>query len=377
MGAHDAIPEDREASPRSSAVSEGDVRRELLPRPGSAGSPDRSPMVGNNAAARRALEARTESGSLHWPSTKSGLLRGRSDFQDMLDWQSGEPGIVDQGDSAYQPQDEPVESPYKPAEIFGMDARPFFPALLMLSLLWSMCMIRLQSSVEEELFGAAWKSNWLFFLVYAGTIGCMAFTALSNPGMMDKDMYRRWAAGEVQLPKRAHKHWLYKRPILRFHQYCRWITNAIGLANHRQYIMMLVGLVTISVMDVLIDFVLVLGHLFSGAIFSELVLILHLVYSGYFAWYTVPLLRQHAGFVARNELTQEYKRDDFYIVYDEETGEAIWVNELDADEYNEGLDNNKFVYDCERNPWDKGWAHNCWVFWCMPRSSGPGALGEF
>jgi len=257
-----------------------------------------------------------------------------------------------------------------------MDARPFFPAALGLSLLWSMCMIRLQSSVEMDLFGASWKHNWTFIGIYAGTIGFMSFTALADPGMMDADLYRKWQAGEMSMPQRAHKHWLYKRPILRFHQYCRWITNGIGLSNHRQYILMLVGLVLISVMDFVIDFILVFGNLFSGHLFSESMLVMHLAYSGYFAYYTVPLLRQHAGFVARNELTQEYKRDDHYVVHDEESGEMIRVTELEAEEYNEALDGDKFIYDPERNPWDKGWQYNCWVFWCMPRE-GTHALGEF
>jgi len=293
-----------------------------------------------------------------------------------LEWQEG-------GGETFEGNGETVEAVSTPVQtrkfdhptICGIDKRPFFPTVLLISLLWSMCMTGLQAEVVTQLCGSTDRCNMFFMTIYAGTIGCALYTSLADPGLMNEEHFRKWQAGQVSLPHRAHKHWLYKRPVLRFHQYCRWVTNCIGLRNHRSYMMMLVGFVTIAVVDAFVDFILVAANFFnSGGFFIGFLLLLHLLYSVYFAWYAAPLLRQHANFVMRNELTQEWKRDDFYVVRNEFTGEKTWVNDLDTEDYNRLFD--EFEYDPDRNSFDKGVANNVWGFWWTSRSD-EDQWGEF
>merc|ERR1719469_649380 len=225
----------------------------------------------------------------------------------------------------------------------------------------------IQRSVVLKLFGSAYCSV-LFLAMYVVTIGAALYTSLANPGLISEEQFRKLQAGEIKLPQRAHKHWLYRRPVKRFHQYCRWVTNCIGYKNHRSYMVMLLGFVTIAVSDAVMDLVLIPANLMSGTLLSTFMLLVHLLYSVYFAWYSGPLLRQHAAFICRNELTQEWKRDDFYIIRDEETGEPIPVSELDTEVYNRYFDLNAFEYDSSKNQFDKRWVDNCIAFWCTPRS---------
>merc|ERR1712060_220225 len=87
-----------------------------------------------------------------------------------------------------------------------------------------------------------------------------------------------------------------------------------------------------------------------------------------------PILRMHIGFVSRNELAQEWKRNDFYVVRRQDNDEPVHVNDLTDDEFNDRFDS--FEYDQKRNKFDKDWVSNCWVFWCSPRW-GPAQYGEF
>jgi len=297
------------------------------------------------------------------------LMRSRSDLAELIAFQDGDSGPV--LDSAEQERGE-----HNIPKFFGMDKRPFFPSVLITSLLWSMCMTSSQVAIMQDLFGSAVHWNLLFTLVYVTTIGSMVYTATANPGMMNDATFQEYQASGGSKPKRAHKHWFYKRPILRFHQYCKWVTNCVGLKNHRSYMTMLIGFVVLSVLDIFLDILHVLASLYQNDFgqFRDAFIVLHLAYSMYFAWYTIPLLRMHTGFVMRNELTQEWKQDDFQVVYARLTGEPIWVNDLDQEEYDELID--RAVYDARRNPWDKGWKHNCWVFWFTSRSD-PQNVGEF
>jgi len=267
-----------------------------------------------------------------------------------------------------------VNRNYNHSTICGIDKRPFFPCVLLVSLLWSMSMLGLQSMVVSSIFGSSRRCVLFFLSLYSTTIWAAMYTSLADPGLMNEEHHQKWRAGQTSMPRRAHKHWLYRRPVLRFHQYCRWVTNCVGLRNHRSYMIMLAGFVTIAVLDAFLDFILVLVHWRGGSWTVELLLLLHLAYSSYFAWYSVPLLRQHAGFLIRNELTQEWKRDDFNIVYCKATGEKITVNELDTEEYNRRFD--EFEYDPSRNPFDKGWWRNLLNFWIAPRGD-PEEWGEF
>jgi len=213
-----------------------------------------------------------------------------------------------------------------------------------------------------------------FFLMYVFTIGSAVNTALANPGLLPQEQFQKWQAKERSLPLRCSKHWLYRRPVLRFHQYCRWVTNSVGLHNHRSYMCMLAGFVGIAVTDAFLDLILIPAHFMNGTWTAELLLLVHFLYSCYFAWYSTPLLRMHAAFVARNELAQEWKKDEFWVVYNELTGEKVSVNDLPTEEYNRRFD--EFIYDPSRNQFDKGWVQNCLSFWFTDRSD-PDEWGEF
>jgi len=322
------------------------------------------------------------------PGVMRSLLQSRVDNMEMLEWQEGGGEEEAEAEAAAEQvemgaeKDAPAADQAPPARKFnqaticGIDKRPFFPTVLFLSLTWSMCMTCLQHSIVLELFGSA--VFFYFLAMYIITIGAALYTSLSNPGLLPEEQYKRLQAGEIRLPERAHKHWLYKRPVLRFHQYCRWVTNAIGYRNHRPYMVMLLGFVGIAVSDAVMDLILIPASFVTGSwtCLGELLLVAHLLYSVYFAWYSGPLLRQHTSFICRNELTQEWKRDEFYVMHDEETGEPIPVNELDTETYNQGFDANAFEYDGSRNKYDQGdWMQNCIVFWLTPRDDD--GTGEF
>merc|ERR1712023_309544 len=102
-----------------------------------------------------------------------------------------------------------------------------------------MLMTRTQGWVIGSFLGGGSFWNTMFFLLYLVTIASMVYVSLCDPGLMNDDLFRRVQSDETPIPQRAFKHWLYRRPILRFHQYCRWVTNCIGLRNHREYMIML------------------------------------------------------------------------------------------------------------------------------------------
>merc|ERR1719401_156304 len=129
---------------------------------------------------------------------------------------------------------------------------------------------------------------------------------------------------------------------------------------------MCTGLVTIGALGCLLDLALVIltshwGSQWMVAFF----LILHLTYSVIVVALASPILRLHIGFILRNELANEWKRNDFYVITSARTGKATPVNELDDEEFNDRFDT--FEYDRSRNIFDKGPSANCWTFWCTPR----------
>jgi hypothetical protein len=315
------------------------------------------------------------------PSISAPMLQSRVDHEALIEFMEG-------GGRAESAAVEPTPGRKKVHDVpmlFGMDQRPFFPAVLITSLVWSMLMTRTQGEVVERVFGPSIHWNAMFLLLYATTIFTMVFVSLCDPGLMSEELFKRTQAEEVpekHYPQRAFKHWLYRRPVLRFHQYCRWVTNSIGLRNHREYMVMLAGFATIGTLDTIVDalhLILRLGALFTESFFENLVtdimIVLHLAYSAYFAWYCIPLLRMHVGFVCRNELTKEWQNDLYQVVVID--GETVSANDLDPETYNWYFDKDAFQYDSKINPWDKAdWKLNCWTFWCTPRYT-PGQLGEF
>merc|ERR1712205_149191 len=117
------------------------------------------------------------------------------------------------------------------------------------------------------------------------------------------------------LPKRAHQTWQYTRPIRRYDHYCRWLTNCIGLLNHREFVLMCTGLAVIGVVGAIIDAILVYWLAVQGSFGTEWIFIgLHSAYSIALLYLGGPILKIHIGLVRRNELANEWKSNINYMV---------------------------------------------------------------
>eukprot|EP00929_Paragymnodinium_shiwhaense_P112886 TRINITY_DN81147_c0_g1_i1.p1 TRINITY_DN81147_c0_g1~~TRINITY_DN81147_c0_g1_i1.p1 ORF type:complete len:367 (-),score=64.89 TRINITY_DN81147_c0_g1_i1:16-1116(-) len=309
---------------------------------------------------RSSTRPHAEPGSVILPAVGNAFLHERHDHKQMLSWQDGDDLPPEQPEEAVSPG---ASKMYEAPTICGLDQRPFFPASLGFMLLWSMCMMNHQAYVIEEWFGSAHTWSQFCIFVYTVTLACLAYLSLCDPGLMDKKTFEKWEAGQLPLPARARKHWLYRRPVLRFDHYCRWTTGVIGLYNHRQFIVFVAGLVVCASMDTFVDVLCLLHHLYEGSSMTLLVMA-HFVASGFAAWYTLPLLRQHTGFICRNELANDWK-DDRYTIVRDSSGQKISVHDLDEEEFDERED--EFEYDPEMNPYDKGLAENLRKFWMTPR----------
>lgn len=269
----------------------------------------------------------------------------------------------------------------------GIDRRPLLPVLLVTStVIGLICMLMLQFPLARDLLAGASGIRVFFMMLYLLTLGTMAYAALCDPGQLTREDQRRFAAAqakgqeagdeEMPLPKRAHKTWLYKMAIRRYDHYCRWLTNCIGLLNHREFVVMLVGLVSLGPLGAIFDLVLfvysVQGDSNDWAM--DAILVIHGAYSVALTTLATPILRLHIGFISRNELANEWKRNEFYVVHSAKINKLVAVNDLSDDEFNDRFDS--FQYDAKRNAFDKGTFNNCWKFWCLPRWKA-GQLGEF
>jgi len=81
---------------------------------------------------------------------------------------------------------------------------------------------------------------------------------------------------------------------------------------------------------------------------TSIFLVLHLAYSFILTSLVTPIFRLHVGFISRNELANEWKRHDYYVITSRQTGKPIPVNELSDDEFNERFD--AFEYDKTKKP---------------------------
>jgi len=270
----------------------------------------------------------------------------------------------------------------------GVDTRPLLPMGLVFSTLaGGICMLVCQLPLLNSLIGGfefvLGMFIALFSILYLVTLCTTVYCATADPGMMRPDHSQAYAAmEEVQLrqglpaplPKRAHKTWLYRQPVRRYDHYCRWVTNCIGLLNHREFFVMLSGLVLIAVLGVAIDLVSLIAVFSRSALGPRIAVISHLFYSIILMYLVGPILCIHVGLVCRNELASEWKRNDFYVIMGK-NGELIPVNSLTDEEFNARFDDG-FTYDRSKNVYDKGMKQNCWNFWCIPRWP-PQQMGEF
>jgi hypothetical protein len=261
----------------------------------------------------------------------------------------------------------------KKDHICGIDRRPLLPVVLIVTTMGgALQFIMLEFPLARDLFAGASYLRAAFIALYVMTLGCLFYCALCDPGQLNVEDQRKGLLEggvptdekEQKLPERAHKMWLYKQPIRRYDHYCRWVTNAIGLLNHREFIIMVSGLVTIGVLGGLFDLLLLISMPHDRRYWLRgILVILHLMYSAIVTALAGPILRLHVGFVSRNELANEWKKNEFYIALI--GGKRVPVNDLNEYDFNDHFD--FFVYDPSRNPFDRGFYKNCFSFWCTTR----------
>merc|ERR1719215_1712816 len=123
-------------------------------------------------------------------------------------------------------------------------------------------MLMKQRPLLRQLLGGSVSLTSIFFVLYSVTLTTMAYCTLCDPGQLQRqDQQARQQLleeganpkQELPMPKRAHKAWLYALPIRRYDHYCRWLTNVIGLLNHREFVVMCTGLVMIAVLGISLD----------------------------------------------------------------------------------------------------------------------------
>lgn len=227
-----------------------------------------------------------------------------------------------------------------------------------------MCTLLLHRSLVAEWVNTTYWFTIVFSIIYSVPLAAFFYTGFVDAGQLD---HSAWLAVKTPRPKRAHKAWQYDRPIMRYDHYCRWVTNCIGLRNHREFFIMVTGFFFVAVAGAALDVILLIHYVPMRGWVSISLLTMHLVYSLIFGYFVIPIYRIHVTFVSRNELAHEWKNDEFYIVRDELTGEPISVKELDSDTFNAKFDS--FEYDPTLNQYDHGCAQNCCLFWCTSRHS--------
>merc|ERR1712226_1742520 len=159
--------------------------------------------------------------------------------------------------------------------------------------------------------------------------------------------------------------WLYDLPVRRYDHYCRWLMNAIGLLNHREFIVFLASLTLIAVLGTVLDAWLTVVTATQQTWLELAIVCAHGLYSAILLYSVWPIFRLHLTLVSRSELAKEYAQDKFYVIRDSKKGKDIPVEDLSSDEQDE----DNYVYVAQRNPWDKGCPSNCWLFWCHARWS--------
>ena len=79
-----------------------------------------------------------------------------------------------------------------------------------------------------------------------------------------------------------------------------------------------------------------------------------------------PIFKIHFGLISRNEMAQEWKKNEHYVANNTRIGDNVPVEDLEDDKYNELFDRDAFVYDRTRNPFDNGCSPTAWTFGASP-----------
>lgn len=173
--------------------------------------------------------------------------------------------------------------PADSVDCFGNDKRPYLPLMLFgTTLIGALHMLMIQFPIIRDELSWGYVVRACFLCVYVLTLGCLVYCVLCDPGKLPvKEMeafVQTHASGE--LPRRCHKMWLFKQPIRRYDHYCRWLTNAVGLLNHREFVLMLAGLLAIGLGGSIVDFILVVWTSSEGRHFTGFLLLMHLTFLG-------------------------------------------------------------------------------------------------
>ena len=205
----------------------------------------------------------------------------------------------------------------------------------------------------------------------------MAYCACADPGQVKQT--RKMKIGAVDpmhieegIPRRAHKSWQYSRPICRYDHYCKWVKDVIGLLNHREFVIVVGGLLLIGVLGIMVDIWLAILIAEKGFFKFEILVALHLGYSVALVAIDGPIFKIHFELISRNEMAQEWKKNEHYVANNTSIGDNVPVEDLEDDEYNELFDSDSFAIvhkgvTVEEHPFDNGCFTNCLNFWCQPR----------
>lgn len=267
------------------------------------------------------------------------------------------------------------QGPSRTEYICGIDKKPLLPAGLVLSCVASgICLVLVQVQLLRRYNGIQGSVHLALLLslvsLHAGTLILMFYCM--NADSQTKSRKRGSQAEGESIPPRAHKTWLYDRPIRRFDHHCRWLLNSIALNNHRSFIVMLVGLTMIGIFSWFVD-IWVFVTAFNDNLWIEIPLklfavALHFVYATGVLYLVIPIIGIHATLISRSELAKDVTKDT-YRVLQREGLEDVPVLQLDSEAYQQALDEDRqFEYSAELNPYDKGMVINCTNFWCASRS---------
>jgi len=202
-----------------------------------------------------------------------------------------------------------MRAPHNERCCCGISKRPLLPLLLVTSTISGAVHVFMVEFplLQDEFNGLAQAIHCIrysFLALYIVTLLCMAYAAMRQPGQLkyenQHEAYARLQEGsgsrltedtcqgdgapeeqqDPPLPKRCHKTWQYPLPVRRYDHYCRWLANCIGLLNHREFVVMLIGLVAIGVLGSLLDVFLVIATASETDRWrTSVFLVLHLAYS--------------------------------------------------------------------------------------------------